>query len=157
VSGRDVDPDRAERLIARLAPKGYDRARRTFRPWWRFARYDVRLRPGRGVAHVVGTRIVVAYAPGDCPHNVVHAFFHEVGHVQMLWLDVVVGAQFVTLSIEYAWWAAIVAFAAWTLVWREITAEIYVVSRLGWRNMWRGYTHLFRKVGRAAPPARGTS
>jgi hypothetical protein len=142
-----VTPERAERLISRLAPKGYDRAKRTFRPWWRLGRYAVELRQGKGVPHTMGARIVVGYESGACPHALVHAFFHEVGHVQMLMLDVGVFSVVGPLAFAYAWWAALVAFVAWTLIWREMTAEVYVTAKLGVRNVIKGYTHLGRSIG----------
>jgi hypothetical protein len=112
----------------------------------------VTLRAGEGVPHVLGTRVIVEFDARACPHVVVHAFFHEIGHVQMLPLDVAVFSVLAPLALGVSWLLLVGAFLAWTFVWREVTAEVYAVAKLGLRNALRGYTHLARRTGRAPTP-----
>lgn len=140
---------RAYSLLARFAPKGYDPQAKSFRPWWRFGRYDVQVRQGEGVSHMLGSRIVVAARQDACPHVVVHGFIHEAGHVQMLFLDIGVATATIPAALEVSWLACAGAVLAWQFVWREITAEVYAVSKLGLRCAVRGYSHLGRTTGRA--------
>jgi hypothetical protein len=139
-----MDAERAYRLFARLGLRGYDPATRTFRPWWwRRARYEVAVR-GKGVPHVFGSKIVVAGTDDGCPHAVAHAFVHEAGHVQMLLLDLFVASATMAALEDASWWAYVVAFLVWNFGWREATADLYAVTKLGLRNTVLGYTHLWR-------------
>jgi hypothetical protein len=147
-----MDLERAWRLIARARLRGYDPSARAVRLWWwPSARYEVVLCHGKGAPHLVGSKIVVTFEEGACPHVVLHGFVHETGHVQMMMLDISVAAGAAPLLGAAPWWGWVVAFLAWQFGWRELTADLYAASKLGFGNVVRGYTHL----GRARPRRRG--
>ncbi len=151
-----MDAERAYRLIARLELRGYDPATRTFGPWWwRRARYVVAV-CGKGVPHVFGSKIVVAGIDDGCPHAVAHGFAHEAGHVQMLMLDLLVFSVTVSALEGASWVGYIVAFLLWNFGWREVTADLYAVTKLGLRNTVLGYTHLWRARRTPAGASAGT-
>jgi hypothetical protein len=139
-----MEAERAYRLIARVAPRGYDPSTRTFGPWWwPRARYDVAVR-GEGVPHFFGSKIVVAGVGDGCPHAVAHGFVHEAGHVQMLMFDILVFSVTVKALDGASWIAYVVAFLVWQFAWRELTADLYAATKLGPRNVVLGYTHEWR-------------
>ena len=130
-----------DRLLKRIGPKRYDATARTFRAWHRL-RYPVVFREEEGVDSFGFGKIVIYNAPKACPHEVVHAFFHEIGHCQMLYLDIVVLVIVVAAMDSVI--AAVGALLVWQFAYRELTAELYALRFLGWRNVVRGYTHLGR-------------
>jgi hypothetical protein len=97
------------------------------------------------ISHFFGSRIEVAGDRQNCPHILVHSFVHEVGHVQMLFLDVVVFSAGLSALKGSSWGAYALALVAWQFVWRELTADLYAVTRLGLRNTVLGYSHYWRK------------
>lgn len=139
-----VDQRRLDSLLRRIAPRGFDPDARTLRPWHRLYAMDVAFPADDRVPKVLGSRITVPNPPRGCPHTVVHAFFHEVGHVQMLFLDVAVLAAAV-VPLWGRWLAFAVALPAWQFVWREVAADLYALFHLGPRNVWRGYSHPWRR------------
>jgi hypothetical protein len=140
-----MDVERAWRLIARLHLRGYDPAKRTVRAWW-FppAKYEVDVRHGKGAPHLVGAKIAVTFEPGACPHVVAHGFVHEAGHVQMMMWDIGAATAGLGLLAGAPWWGYVLAFLAWQFGWRELTADLYATWKLGIRNVWLGYAHLWR-------------
>lgn len=154
-----MDEARAKRLLARHGPKGYDPARGTFRPWWWFVEYGVEVRAGRGISHVWGRSIVVAFGPDACPHVVVHSLFHETGHVQMLPLDLCVLGASIPLAIAGPWYWIVGVLVGWKFLWKEFTADLYAAMRLGPRNVWLGYVHEWRgaRQGRGISKGRDVS
>jgi len=141
-----VDVERARRLIERIRLRGHDPVARTVRPWWcPPARYEVVVREGGVAPHLIGSKIVVTVDKDACPHVVVHGFVHEVGHAQMLMVDILAASIGVGFLDGSPWWAYAVAFLVWQFAWRELTADVYAATQLGCRNAVRGYTHMWRK------------
>ncbi len=128
-----------DRLLKRIGPKRYDATARTFRAWHRL-RYPVVFREEEGVHSFGFGKIVLYNAPKTCPHEIVHAFFHEIGHCQMLYLDIAV-LVIVVAAMESVL-AAVGASLVWQFAYRELTAELYALRFLGWSNVVKGYTHL---------------
>ena len=127
------------RLLRRFAPRGYDLGSGAFRPWYRYPRFRVEVRAGRGPSHVWTGRIVIANGPRTSAHQLVHALHHEAAHCQLLPLDLaLLGAAAPTLAAAGVG-PFLLGLLAWQFLWRELAADALVATRLGLANTWRGY------------------